>query len=72
MSSILAVFDFIYTFLDTIIKGVYGLFHIVQATLLLINAIIRILPDPFYMCMVVFIRCYIAIFAYKIVRTGKG
>ena len=70
MSSLIAIFDFIYSIFDSIYKGIYGLIKIIEATINFIFSIIRILPNPLYGCMFAFVSVYLVIFIYKIFRQG--
>ena len=70
MNSIIAVFDFIYTMLDSIYKGIFGIIKIAESTINFVFAAIRILPDPLYGCLSIFVSFYLSIFVYKIIRKG--
>lgn len=68
--SVKAIFDFIYSIFDTIIQGIFGLISIVTNLIGLANSIIRILPNPLYPCMLVFLNLYLVIFIFKVTRKG--
>ena len=68
--TLISVFDFIYSLLDTIIQGIYGVIKIVSSLLELMISIARILPNPLYACFISFITLYGVIFTYKIFRKG--
>lgn len=70
IDSIVYVFDFIYSVFDTIIQGIFGLITIVTNLIGLANSIIRILPNPLYPCMLVFLNLYLVIFIFKVTRKG--
>ena len=64
------VFDFIYSLLDTIIDGIFGIVEIISSLIELIISITKILPNPLYPCLLVFLSLYSVIFIYKIFRKG--
>lgn len=68
--SVVAVFNFIYSLLTTIIDGIYGTIQVITAIVNLLFNIIRLLPDPLYSTLYFFISLYIVIFTYKITRQG--
>lgn len=70
IDSIVYVFDFIYSVFDTIIQGIFGLISITTNLIGLANSIIRILPNPLYPCMLVFLNLYLVIFIFKVTRKG--
>ena len=72
MEAIYAIFNFIYSIFDTIYKGIYGIIKIIESSINFVFSIIKILPNPLYGVMFAFVSVYLAIFVYKIFRTGKG
>ena len=70
MDAIYEVFNFIYSLLDTIIKGVSGAVSIVTSTIQLIYNISLIIPNPLYGAFLSFLSLYVVIFTYKIFRKG--
>lgn len=67
---IIDVFNFIYSILETIIKGIYGCVEIVISLFEMIVEITRIIPDPLYTLFIVFVNLYFTIAVYKIFRKG--
>lgn len=70
IDSVKAVFDFIYSLLDTIISGIYGVIDIISSVIQLIISICKIIPNPLYSAFLFFISLYLVIFTYKIFRKG--
>lgn len=68
--SLVAVFNFIYSILQTIIDGIYGVIQIFGSITNLILSITKILPEPLYSTFYFFISLYVIIFTYKIFRKG--
>ena len=68
--TLVAVFDFIFSILNTIIDGITGCVEIVLAIISFLNSICRILPSPLYQTFLAFLSVYSTIFVYKIFRQG--
>ena len=68
--SLVAVFNFIYSILNTIISGIYGVIQVFTSIFNLIVSITEIFPQPLYSTFCFFIALYVTIFAYKIFRQG--
>lgn len=71
LESISAVFDFIYSVFDTIVKGIYGIISLITSLVNLVINITKILPNPLYPCFIVFVNLYLVIFTYQIIRKGS-
>ena len=67
---VIDVFDFIVSILSTIVEGITGITLIIKNLISLLLSITRILPDPLYPCLFVFLSIYSTIFIFKIVRKG--
>lgn len=70
MDAIFSIFEFIYSIFDTIISGLRGTVNIVLSIVNLIISISKIIPNPLYGALVVFLGLYGIIFTYKIFRKG--
>lgn len=64
------VFNFIYSILDTIISGIFGILVIISSIINFILQITLILPNPLYPCFITFVSLYSVIFIFKIYRKG--
>ena len=67
---VIDVFNFIYSILDTIIKGITGCVGIVVSLVDIVVEIARIIPEPLYTVFMIFFDLYIVIATYKLFRKG--
>lgn len=70
LDTIVSVFDFLYSILDTIINGIKGITLLIYNVIALFNNIIKVLPTPLYLVSITFIGVYTTLFIYKLVRKG--
>lgn len=65
---LVAVFDFIYSLLDTIINGIRGITSIITNIINLILSLIRILPTSLYLITFSFVGVFSVVFIFKLIK----